>query len=528
MGNSELPHQPCPFENCGSSDAFSWSEEGYGLCHSCRVSYPSKGMPKVFEWVADTYPTKQKEEPKMVKEVASVTYEGIRGLLPEVAKLYKIQRHMDEDGEWVRDAYGYPDNVKYRTPEKQFTWKERGKSPLDLFGPDFNAGSSKKMYLTEGEYDAASLYQVLGQGLPVKSLPSGSIGDKFVKHNHHYLKEFEQIIYAGELDDTGRKAADRLYQAYPEKFYYVPMSKWKDANEFLTEGDASDLKWAALKPQRYSPDNFFCSDADVEHAILTENPYEYVPTGHEELDDKVRGLVKGGITFIKAQRGTGKTELCRYFEIGLLKNSESKVALLHMEEQKSTTYRSMATYELGVNVRTKEDAVSNGVTEQEVIAAAKKVTQGDRTILFEMRAADDPMKVLEYIKLAVGVYGAEFVMIDHIQRLAYLSSGGVDSATSMLTALGSQAAQLAKEFNVGIIFISQVNQEGRTKYASALEEEAIICLDLTRDVESDDEMVRNTTDIKVSKNRPFAKLGTAGALFYDPETTLIREATFDV
>ena len=37
-------------------------------------------------------------------------------------------------------------------------------------------------------------------------------------------------------------------------------------------------------------------------------PYEYVSTGHTGLDEKIRGMVRGGLTFLKAPRGTGKTE----------------------------------------------------------------------------------------------------------------------------------------------------------------------------------------------------------------------------
>ena len=37
-----------------------------------------------------------------------------------------------------------------------------------------------------------------------------------------------------------------------------------------------------------------------------------------------------------------------------------------MEEMRSTTYRAMATYHLGVNVRTKDDAQENGVSEDDV------------------------------------------------------------------------------------------------------------------------------------------------------------------
>ena len=522
----EKPHKPCPYSDCGSSDAFSWNSEGYGKCHSCGKSYPGKG--DTFEWAESEYPVAKRKETRVNIEIDSTTYEGIRGLDSDVAQLYGIQRQLDAGGEWVRDAFKYPSNVKYRTPDKKFFWKNKGVAPVELFGPDFNAGTSKKIYLTEGEYDAASLFQILGKTFPVKAIPSASIGDKFVKHNHPYLSSFEQIVYAGELDDAGKGAAERLYQAYPEKFWFVPMTKWKDANEFLTNGDGDELMWAARKPQRYSPDNFFCSDEEVAQAILTENPYEYIPTGHSGIDGKVRGLVKGGITFIKAPRGIGKTSLIRYFEVGVLRNSTAKVAMLHMEEQRSTTYRAMASYELEKNVNTREDAKANGVSEEEVVKAAQAITQGERTIVFEMRSHDEPMKVLEYIKLAAGVYGAEVILIDHIQRLAYLSDGGVDNATSMLTKLAAQSAQLAKELNICIIFISQVNENNRTKYASALEEEAFISMLLERDVTSEDETIRNTTKVIIDKNRPYAAMGDAGGLFYDSNTTLVSELDFDV
>ena len=234
-------------------------------------------------------------------------------------------------------------------------------------------------------------------------------------------------------------------------------------------------------------------------------------------------MVKGGLTFIKAPRGTGKTEVIRYFETGLLRDNDTRIALLHMEEMKSTTYRAMATYHLGINVRTKDDAKENGYSEDSVIKAAQDMTQGERTIVFEMRSHDDPLKLLDYTRLAASVYGADFIFVDHVQRLAYLSQSGVDGATSTLTTLGSRMAQLAKELNIGVVFISQVNDDGRTKYAGSLEEEAIICIKIERDVESEDEILQNTTDFIVDKNRPFAKLGRAGSVYYDPETTILSE-----
>lgn len=520
---TEHPHKPCPFSKCQSSDAFSWNDEGFGVCHSCRESYPPKKMKGLLDWAMEEYPVKPKVDVRSMP-VTSTTYKDIRGIDADVCKLYGIQLHLAEDGTPVRYAFKHNDNVKYRGYDEKVFWiKDKGKPFEDLFGPEFNAGTSKKIFITEGEFDAASLYQILGKTYPVKSLPSASIGDKFIKKNYKYLSTFQEIVYAGEQDEAGKRAAEVLYAAFPKNFWYVPMSQYKDANEFLMAGAGDKLKWAAIKPQRYTPDNFFCSDEAVDKAIRTENPYEYVPTGHSGIDEKCRGLVKGGLTFIKAPRGMGKTEVVRFFEMAMLRDPDERIALLHMEEMKSTTYRAMATYELGVNVRTKDDARDNGVDEEEVIKAAQKATAGERTIIFEMRVHDNPMKLLEYVRLASSVYGAGYIFIDHVQRLAYLSDAGVDGATSTLTSIGAQMAQLAKELNIGVVFISQVNEDGRTKYAAALEEEAIICIQISRDVESEDEVEQNTTNFKVDKNRPFAKLGDAGSLYYDSETTILRE-----
>jgi replicative DNA helicase len=192
-----------------------------------------------------------------------------------------------------------------------------------------------------------------------------------------------------------------------------------------------------------------------------------------------------------------------------------------MEEMKSFTYRAMATYHLGVNVRTDDDARMNGISEDDVLKAAQAAARQDRTVVFEMKSGDDPMEVLGYCNLASRVYGAEYIFIDHVQRLAYL--GGIEGATNILTKLAANLAQLAKEMNVGIIMISHVNEDGHTKYAKSLEEEAIICIRIERDKEATDEEERNTTRFFVEKNRPFSKLGLAGAVYYDPETTLLSE-----
>ena len=117
--------------------------------------------------------------------VKSGTYEDIRGIKPDVCQLYGIQIQLGEDGQPVRYAYKYPHTTKSRAfNDKSKTWvKDTGLGMVHLFGPEFNAGTSKRLYLTEGEFDAASLYEILGEKFPVKSLPSASISNKFLQQN---------------------------------------------------------------------------------------------------------------------------------------------------------------------------------------------------------------------------------------------------------------------------------------------------------------------------------------------------------
>jgi len=191
--NNEISHQPCPFEACGSSDAFAYNLiKKVGHCHSCKRDYPSKGA--LFPWAESTYPMPSPKVDLRNTKVISGRYDGIRGLDEDVAKLYNIQLQYGEGGKPVRYAFKYKDNVKYRGyDEKKFWLKERG-ALNELFGPDFNAGSSRKLYITEGEFDAASLYQILGKSYPVKSLPSASFSEKFIKDNFEYMNSFESVV----------------------------------------------------------------------------------------------------------------------------------------------------------------------------------------------------------------------------------------------------------------------------------------------------------------------------------------------
>ena len=146
---SDNPHLACPYTDCGSSDAFNWNDDGYGHCHSCGNAYPSRDMPETFDWVKTEYALPERRKPMDIP-VTGMTYQNIRGIDADVCELYGIQLQTGEGGTPVRYAYKYPHTVKYRLhSDKSKSWvKDRGLGMNHLFGPDFNAGTSQRIYLT--------------------------------------------------------------------------------------------------------------------------------------------------------------------------------------------------------------------------------------------------------------------------------------------------------------------------------------------------------------------------------------------
>lgn len=493
-----ITHATCPA--CGSNGCYSEWADGSTYCHACG--------------------DKTKGKPKPMKEVVKGEYREVRGIPADICQLYGIQVQIAADGDPVRYAFKYPGNTKYRGyHEKKFWLKDTG-TLSDLFGPDFNAGSSKRIYLTEGEFDAASLFWAMGSTYPVKSLPSSSFSDSFLKKNHKYLDSFNEIVLCIEDDAAGKKAAEKLYAAFPSKTWYVPMTRFKDANEFIEQGAKDDLKWAALKPQRWTPENFYVSDSDFAR-IFEEPPYTFIPTGHEAIDDKIRGMTRGCLTLILAQEGIGKSELLGFFEHATLANdAEVKVAVIHLEEVKSVVIGRLASYLAREKLKY---AAGDPAVAGKALDALKQWTENGRLVVMDMMADDDAFAILEYIRIAKAVYGCDFIFIDHIHQVADQGSEGDDDERRILDKLSSRMARLCRDMDIGIVCVSHVNDDGKTRSSRMIRKQAGVVLDLDRDITAEDEQARNLTTVTCSKNRPWSRTGDAGVLLYDHTTGLIEE-----
>lgn len=523
---NRLTHQPCPFEDCSSSDAFTyWTEDMNGKCLSCDRSYPHRGM-VLQDWARDKYPLKEREDNVTVLQTQLLTPKIMqyRGVKEKTMDFYGVQSFVDAEGEIQKQAYIYPSGGrKMRTMPKDFR-TEAGFKSDELFGMDkFNAGSARLVVVTEGEVDTLSAFQMLDHKYPCVSLPSASPSKKLWQGAaKEWLNSFDKIVLSVDTDDAGNAIADKIANLFPNKVYRIPHDKYKDANEFLESGAATSYRSAFYNAKKYTPQNVWNTPEQFLGILHEEDDAMYLPTGIAAFDEVALGLMQGHLTVFQAPEGIGKTEFMRYLEYHMLsKHTDIPIAICHLEETKKRGLLGLVSYKLKRNL-TRKDLIDEAQMGEEVDQALIELTEKENLYQFTIGVDEDPMEILNRIRYFSQACGVKYVFFEPIQDLAY-SRQGDESIEKWLSALSVQLSRMAAELNVGIVTIAHENDDGQIRDCRTIGKRASVVVKLERDKMSEDDDDRNTTKLLVTKNRPAGTTGHAGSLTFDGDTFMLRE-----
>jgi len=517
---TDNPHTECPYIECGSSDAFNYNTGGFGYCHSCGRKYPSKDA--MHPWAKEKYPTMEKDGfdnlRSMIRPVptSQKTYKEFRGITAKTMEEFDV---VTDD---FTQEYTYPSGGKKvrMLADKKFFTKDGFKGD-ELFGMNlFPAGCSKFVTITEGELDAMSAWQMLKSNwtTPVVSLPSATPSKKLWENCKEWLDSFDKIILSVDNDDAGNALADRMSRLFPNRVYRVDHGTYKDANDFLQAGKAQDFKSSWWKPIKHTPENII-NTADQFLKLYEDTPeHVYVPTGIQALDDKILGLMQGHFTMFKAPTGIGKTELMRYLEYQMLQR-DIPIATWHLEETKLRSLLGLASYHMKDNV-TRRDLIEEKGVDREVREALVDLTKGENLYQFYLGDGQGADELCDQIRFFSQACDCKFVFFEPIQDVI---TGTEDSKEQQLADLSVRLSKLAAELNIGIVSIGHTNENGDFKYCKMIGQRASVIVNLHRDKESDDMEERNTTYLKIEKNRPSSEEGYAGKLKFNYDTFTLRE-----
>ena len=485
---------PCP--SCPSSDAFHRYDDGHGYCFSCE--YYEHGLEDTMEYTYEYLPT--------------------RGLTKSTLEHFNCKSKVSSDGRPFEIGFPYPNgSTKVRSlDKKEFKWV--GSSEAGLFGLDrFAAGAAKSCIITEGEFDAASFYQVTH--IPSYSVRSSSSAVSDVSSVRSTLNDYERVYLAFDNDPRGREATAAVARLFdPSKVYHIKFTNRKDANEYLVAGEGDVLLNLWHNARRWVPDTIVHSFEDF-RSILSTPPRLGISYPFPTLTKMTYGIRTGETVLIKAPEKVGKTAIMHAIEHHILKRTQDNVASIFLEEPHLRHLQSLA----GLELRRPVHLPDCGVTTAEMVSALHALLGSDERLhLYSHFGVSDPDVLLDTIRFLVVARGCRYVLFDHITMACSGLSSEADERRT-LEYLATRLEMQVKELDYALIMVSHVNDFGQTRGSHYLTKVADITIDAARNTQAADEFDRRCISLSVPYNRFCSDTGPAGTIVFDPGTYTLTE-----
>lgn len=352
---------------CGSRKGLNifQNEDGTysGWCFSCNtyVPNPYEEMPE-----GHKPPVGSKKSPEEIEKELDAISKFKTFDLPDRKLSKESLSHFgitvsvsEEDGE-TPVAHYYPytkkgirSGYKVRIVDTKKFWGIGDRRDCDLFGwvQAVQAGS-KRLYITEGELDAAATFQMLRDAnknkgeyadlIPaVVSLPDGSgcAAKVLSKFAAQIRASFKEVVLVFDEDEPGQKAIEDAMKVLPEAI--VAKLPCKDANACLIEGKSKAFIAAVVFNAKKPKNTRLVLGGELIEAA--KKPPEYgVPWPWKHLTKLTRGIRLGETIYIGAGQKQGKSEIVNTLAAHFIRELGWKVLLAKPEESNVKTVKMVA------------------------------------------------------------------------------------------------------------------------------------------------------------------------------------------
>ena len=524
-----IQHEACP--ECGSKDNLARYSTGQGYCFGC--SY----------WEAPT--GEGRVEAKITTEVTSKMelFTGNsgaivdRGINADVVKKYGVTLQYGEDGLIKKHCYPYHNvdgehigNKVRTTDTKDFMYDGNSKD-VGLFGENVFKGGGKYITVCEGELDAMSVHQMFGNKYASVSLRTGSKGAKNdIKRSLEYLESFDAVVLCFDTDVAGKEAVRSVVDLFSPNKVKVCDLPLKDANEMLLAGNIASFTRAWWDAKSYRPDGIIASEETWD--ILTEEiRVESVPYPWLGINELTYGFRTGELVTITSGAGMGKSQMVRELEHYLLNATEDNIGVLALEESVKNTTLGVMSIEANKPLHLDLDN-----TDDEELREYWEATMGKgRMFMYDHFGSTSEDNLLSKVRYLAKGLDCKWIVLDHLSIV--VSDQEVQDERKAIDSIMTKLRQLVQETGIGLFLVSHLrrpmgkgHEEGGQISLSELRGSASIAqlsdmvIGLERNQQADDARVRNTTIVRVLKNRFSGLTGPACSLHYDKLTGRMKES----
>lgn len=504
-------------DDCGSSDAKAYYDDGHTHCYSCKITtQPVRQGIKVTEIPKPDKTFRQ----KILK--GAPTSLNHRRILKETCARYGYWTTTYKSEKLELACYRKNNRIvaqKCRTPDKRFSILGDGKD-LPLFGSHLYGGGGSKLIITEGEIDCLTVAQMLRK-IAVVSLPQGAAGGaKAIRNNYDFVTSYDEVILMLDMDEPGQNAAIEIAEMLPvgmAKIAYLPC---KDPNDCLMKGREQDIVSAVFQAKPFRPDGIV-SAADIRDDVMAEDVTSDTTYPYSRLNEVTKGLRKGELVTITAGSGIGKSTLVREIAYHLHTN-DRRLGMIMLEESTKRTMRGLIGIHLNKNITVDLKAA----TAEEIERGFDDLVTEDRPIyLYDHFGSSDVDLIVQRIHFMSKALKVEYIILDHISIL--ISGLASNDERKLIDMAMTKLRTAVQELDIGLIVVSHLRRPsdsdkghedgakvrlGQLRGSHAIAQLSDICIGLQVDAEDSDGDHRQ---INVLKNRFTGEVGAAGLVHYD-------------
>lgn len=523
-----------PCSNCGSSDACALYDDGHTYCFSCETH--TQGDVRETTPMTDCSNELQRTVEQWQRSTAKAMPE--RAIPSGAVAKYGVV---------VTDTHHYypyfaPDvaepvafkvrNIKDKTFRVIGSLKDAG-----LFGEHrYGNGSQNRVVVVEGECDAIAAAALLNQDTPVVSLKGGAAGaGRDFKDAYDFLDSFKEIVVCFDADEAGKAGVEKVAEVFAGKLKIAKLNPklGKDANDYLKAGLQSEFIESIVTASSYVPKGIIGKD-ELWSRLNSERPDAVGDYPWGKLNGLTFGFRPTELITITAGSGLGKSSILRELVMHVKNTTDHRIGTLFMEESVERTAEGFMSVDLSTPVHLPTSQVQRGSDEYK--ASFDRVFGDEQLVI--MNAAFDTGATVEQIisrvRYLIKAMDCKVIILDHISIL--VSAGQHNDERKALDEIMTRLRALTQDTGCVLFAVSHLkrpegkaHEEGAATSLSQLRGSAAIAqlsdfvIGLERHAQADDPTERNTTYIRVLKNRFSGITGPAGALLYDNDTGRLTE-----
>ena len=530
-----LRHAPC--ENCGSSNANSIYDDGHEYCHKCGSFKPASetrsqdsiGVGITYD--KQTQPGGYKPVLEVFKntEAVHVVERGISS-----ATMHFFGAGSDGKNYYFPycDAAGKVIAAKVRgVEEKTFSvtgdWKH-----ATLFGQNKFTPGGKAITITEGEFDALACYQLTGSRFPVVSVRNGAQAAlKDCRASYEYLDSFDKIVICFDNDEPGKQAANQVAELFGTKahIFKFPDASLKDACDYLSRGYTKEFIETWWNSEKYVPDGIVAGSTLWE---LVNQPVEKaeVMYPYNGINDLTYGIRLGEMVTVTAGSGLGKSQFLREIVWQILSKTEDNIGLMFLEESVKKTAKSLMALAANMPLHLPDC----NATEEDLKDAFDRTLGTDRLFLFDHFGSTNVDNIINRVRFMARGLNCKYVFLDHVSIVVSAQENGDERKA--LDEIMTKLRTIVQETGIALFVVSHLkrpeskgHEEGAATSLAQLRGSGSIAqlsdmvIGLERNGQHEDVNERNTTYVRVLKNRFAGITGLACRLLYRRDTGRMNE-----